>query len=500
MGQLGQLFYSVSNIFLGDRTTLRRIVQASRRGEFMGMSLRIAVAAFAILITGQGLVAQQPSIEELTAKATGEDSIEAAKAVAALGERRPVEKRVVDVLIAALADNRHAEDIPPFILFDLPTVATRASRALTRIGEPAVEPICQLLQTEMRTSQRLDARREESVRTMRNAIDALAGMRGDAIASQSTLCDVLKSESQQLRYWTVVAIRAIETDPASIQRLLQGMLDDPSPEIRSEVVQAMSECGKNAEPSIAKLITLLDDPADRAEWFAPDAAGQRALRADVAVALGEIGTPAIAALPRLKAMMVDDDDPVVRVTAAFAVAKLDVQSIEAIQYLVQSLENREYGTGCVNEAAERLGRLGSVARFTVPTLIRLAKESDEDETGIDRNAIIRAIQLIGPDDIEQILLGFQNDEDSIVRETVIDCLVNARASSEKVISAFILALYDTEEAYITNIRLKAAEGLGKLGSRATRAVPDLERVAKKDENEDVRAAAVNAIKLIRDDK
>ena len=366
----------------------------------MGMYLRIAVAALTILFSRQCLLAQQPSIEELIAKATGEDSIEAAEAVAALGERKPVEKRVVDALIAALSDNREAEIIPPFVPAPAPTIAMRASRALTQIGKPAVEPLCELLRAEMRTSQRLDAKRDESGRTMRNAIDALAGMRGDAIASLPTLRDVLKSESEQLRYSTIPAIAAIDSDPASIQLHLHGMLDDPSPEIRSEVVQALSGCGEKAAPSIAKLIALLDDPADRTEWFSPDFAGSRALRADVAVALGEIGMPAVAALPRLKTMMPDDDDPQVRIAAAFAIAKLDVESTDAIQYLVQLLEKHEHSAGVVNESAERLGRLGSVARFAVPALIRLAKELDAEEAGIDRHAVIRATRALP--DLERV--------------------------------------------------------------------------------------------------
>ena len=466
----------------------------------MGMYFRIAISFVAILIINDRLVAEQPLIDELIAKATGEDPIEGAKAVTDLGKRRPVEKRVVDVLVAALSDNRPAAVVPLFIPAPTPNVAMRASSALTEIGKPAVEPICELLQAELRTSQRLDAKREESSRTMRFAIDALAGMKGEAIASLPTLHDILNSDSEQLRYSTVFTIAAIDLDPASIEKHLRGVLDDPSPDVRSAVVLALSGCGQQATPSITRLIALLDDPANRIESHTPDFSGYRALRADVAVALGEIGMPAISALPRLKAMMNDDDDGIVRINAAFAVAKLDVESTEGLEYLVQSLENRAVGTGFVNEAAERLGELGSVAKIALPTLIRLAKEPDSEETGIKRYAIIHTIQRIGPDNIGQILLGFQNDEDSFIRETVLDCLVNSGLGSEEIISAFILALYDTGELDSRAIRFTAAVGLGKLGSRATRALPDLERVAKKDENEEVRAEALNAIMLIKNAK
>lgn len=162
------------------------------------------------------------------------------------------------------------------------------------------------------------------------------------------------------------------------------------------------------------------------------------VRTDAAEDLGLIGPPAADAVPALVKLMEQDADPLSRIAAAKASARIDPKNETAVPLLVEALKDK---TGKVRKrAAESLGDLGPGARPAVAALAKAAKDSDPTVSW----AVIDALGQIGPD-------------------------------AEPAVPALVEALKDA------SARGAAVDSLGQIGRKARTAVPALEQVLKGDD-------------------
>ncbi|GAA4441195.1 HEAT repeat domain-containing protein [Bremerella cremea] len=426
--------------------------------------------------------APQPSLEDLVAIVQGEDAIKSAEAISAIGLRKPTSDLAIQTVVDSLADDRRAVFIPDYvpITFPVDTVGTTAVEALAEIGKPAVVPICECL----------NRSQDPDVRKL--AIRSLSKMEEDAADALPTLERLLGDPDKAIRLEAVAAIVSVQKDPQALALVLGTTLNDASPDVRAAAIQALGELGEAGSRNVPRLVELLDDKENRWHYYAPDAAGTRPVRYDSALALAGMGKEAEVALVKLRPMMSGDSDPLVRVAAAFAIARLDGDSKGAVDHLIAAVQDDESATDVPEEAAEALGKLGPQAEAALPVLDDALRHP---ETMV-RFQAVKAIVSISPETAKSRLLKSLKDEDALVRSCVIESLGALPNPSPQLLNAYIAALDDNDIAFGIFVRHAAAVALGNLKEQASTALPRLKEIAQEEENDWVREAAEAAVQQI----
>jgi len=180
-----------------------------------------------------------------------------------------------------------------------------------------------------------------------------------------------------------------------------------------------------------------------------------------------------------------DEDPVVRVTAADALGDAGAQAAAAVPALLLAIEDEEPYVR--SAAAEALGRIGSAA---VPKMLEALQ-------GGHRSLRIRACVALGgfgPEarDAVPALVEALEDPDAVIRMVAARSLGQIGSEAKSAVPALVEALQDEDR----NVRDRAAVTLGELGPDAKEAIPGL-KAAMEDEDEAVRKEAARAIERIR---
>lgn len=214
-----------------------------------------------------------------------------------------------------------------------PTVATGAGAALIRLGDDAIATVREKLA-------------DPAVRVA--ALEILAALGTAAAPALDEVVSLLGDADEHVRSEAAMALAALGTGAAKAVAPLQKILADESGPVgpRYSAAYALGRIGAAAQPALATLrgLTTSDDDvlATVAVWaalkIAPDdktlveaaipklrtvLRGEADLaRLEAAVALGDIGPAAAAAIPILE--LVEEDDPVkaVRTAAAEALTKI----------------------------------------------------------------------------------------------------------------------------------------------------------------------------------
>jgi HEAT repeat protein len=231
----------------------------------------------------------------------------------------------------------------------------------------------------------------------------------------------------------------------------------PSPEIAGPIFE---KALAGADPTTVQY--MLDALAGLGAQAVPKliaALKYEPLRAQVIYILGQIGPPAAPATAAL-AKLVDDPDPNVAIEAAYA-----------------------------------LGKIGPAAKGAVPALIASLKPGEEEPV----HAAVFALGSIGPEaaSAEPALVGLIKGSDDSLSLLSAWALVRIRGASAATLAQVLPELEVGLKSPLAKSREMAAETLGSLGAAAKRCRPELERMAKSDDDEDVRAAAAKALKSIR---
>ena len=446
---------------------------------------RLILISFAILLTctnGAFAQAPQPSLDELIAVVKGEDSIKSAAAITAIGKRKPTSDLAIQTLVDALADDRRAVGASNYVFHSFPvaTVGSTAADALAEIGKPAVPRLREFIT------------KHDNMAVRRLAIRSLAKMQGDAAEALPTLERLLGDPQVEIRFEAVAALVAVQRDPRSLSSVLGTVLSDKSPDVRAAAIRALGDLGESGARHVPHLLKLLDDPASRWQFYTPDMAMPYPVRHDAARALAGIGKDGRVALAKLREMMNGDANSLVRIAAAFAVAKLDDAPQDAMEYLIAAVQDDEKGYGGLEAAAESLGKLGPQAKAALPALGDALKHP---ETMVRIHAV-GAIVAISPETAESRVLPMLKDEDALVRASAIENLGSLRQASPQLLRSYIAALDDSDDIFGEDVRHAAAVALGNLGEQATAAVPRLTSMAQEEESEWLKKAARESLRQI----
>ncbi len=390
-------------------------------------------------------VGAEPDVASLIAALQGKDVRQSIEAAYKLGKLGVKAKAAIPALVAALEDTR-TEPVP-FILFDVPSVATAAADALVMIGESATAEVEPYL-----------SKNDRYVRL--RAIRILAVIDQNRAKTKNRMRELALDDDEPLvRYSALQAYAALERDDKQKIVVLAKAAKDANASHRANAAQLLGECKMAAEDAVKLLTMLLNDSESYHYAVTPDFAMERSVRCDVADALGEIGTAAKPTVAQLSRLMKSDDDPEVRVASAVAIGRITDDAKSVLPVLVKEFADDKQDTRGPSAAAQGLAKFGAKARVAIP---ELAKALRHESLSL-RLDVVNAIATIGGKESIPFLMEAVNDNASYIQQ-------------------------------------KALIGLGRMGATASAAVRLLESLSEDaDLDQDVRRAAAEAIFKIRTD-
>jgi HEAT repeat protein len=418
----------------------------------------VAIARETMAETQKAFASQVPPIAPGTDETSRRDVVDAIKL---LKDKDPERRALGARLLAGLGDNA-APAIPELIallgdghvaerdgLLFCRTVGQVASLALESIGPKAVPALADAMITRpekairiaaastlvelldksdqkpliLRGLDRAAADREDAVR--RVAVQGLGRMGPMANPALAHLIEIVKGDpSEWVRFEAVTSLGLIDPRGERVIPHLTDALKDRSADVSWAAARSLGKLGPFAKSSVPALTAALDDPREHHLPLTPDFTWMRALRCDVADALGRIGIEANAAIPALRKAVAKDRNPEVRVFAALALSRIDPKDQGVVSAIIRELEDKGEGTSGPAAAIEALADLGPKARAAVPALLRSLAH---DEPSI-RSGAARALAAVGDRAVIPDLERLLEDKDNLVRDT-------ARASLEQLAAA-----------------------------------------------------------------
>jgi HEAT repeat protein len=376
-------------------------------------------------------------------------------------------------MIALLGDEETAE---PYLVAPN-RVGDFAQHALSRIGQPAVRPLMDALESPKENAREQAAAALAAMETpptdalpallkrlhdsgkgvRRNVARALGRIGKNAKRTIPEILDLAKNDVDEIvRYEAIAAAAMMDEDgkiaiPACIQAL-----KDKSPYVRSSASASLGNYHAKAESAVAALILGLDDQGSHLVAVTPDMGLPRLVRDDVAEALGRIGRTAAPALPKLRKMLHSDNDEENVAIVAQAILRIDPNDKEALPTLIALVNNaEENGNG--EEALAALEELGSAAADAVPAI----KSALRNKTYTVRSQAAEALATIAGKDAVPVLIEQMKWEQRTGNE---------RRSQEKAKPPSEREYWFDEDIEVCQ---SIATALGRLGSDAAPAVPTL---------------------------
>jgi len=205
-----------------------------------------------------------------------------------------------------------------------------------------------------------------------------------------------------LRLKAALALWRIDPrEKSAVVAALISTLRDNDLDVRGEAIAALGHMGpaaSEAVPTLGKALLGLDAVYSHFASLALGQIGKSAVgvlidgmksdrasvRWDSAVALGQIGADARAAVPQLIAML-DDKDPIYRTQAATSLGQIGPGAKEAVPALIKALKDRYYTVR--QFAAQALGDIGPAAKAAIPQLTAALKDPADEVSDAAEDAI-----------------------------------------------------------------------------------------------------------------
>jgi HEAT repeat protein len=342
----------------------------------------------------------------------------------------------------------------------LAAVSALARMAGGQGGEGTLETIVEAL---------VERAREDASGDVRfAALQALAGMKGRAEAAIPALLELAGRLDGDLRYAAVEALGKIGRKPEIVVPALIDTFQEEDTEICRAAAYALARFGSRAESAIPVLAAALE----RVELSEP-----------AAYALSRFGR---AALPELTRRLTHEKSHA-RLSAALAIGKLGREAVEAVPALSNLLGDEDEHVR--QTAAHILGTIGSGAKQALPAL---EKSLRDDALVVRVTAAISMTRIDAQAAVATVpALADALAERALDLDGRLEILAALKTLGPSAVPALARALEDD----IAWVRLRAATQLGEIGPAAREGAPAL-RHALADEDESVREAATEALKMI----
>jgi len=285
----------------------------------------------------------------------------------------------------------------------------------------------------------------------------------------STLRNALKDKSAIVRTHAALALGQIGPASADAVVDLITLLQEDDEAVRCAVADALGKIG--GDPVVSALIGMLGDVSPL-------------VKTSAALALAELKTGAAPAVSALVPLL-QDADPTVRDAAAQAIAKAGTLTDSGTEHLVNGLSSADNVVRA--QTAEALGKIGAPAQEAVPALVEALGDSNDRV----RAEAVQALGRIGEgaaDVAVPSLVRALKDQDNWVSALAAEALGQMGDSADEAVPALIRSLQHMN----VQVRRNAAESLGKMGPAAEKARPFLEKACV-DEDGGVRGQAIRAL-------
>jgi HEAT repeat protein len=273
--------------------------------------------------------------------------------------------------------------------------------------------------------------------------------------------------------------------PLLTQALLQANEWD-----RQSALEVLGKMGVAAIPAVPVMVEAIKDPNNMVRRAALNA-------------IGALGTAAIAATPAV-VQAINDRDDLTSHAALKALPRISTPSVAVVPALISCLAPTR-GAIVRREAAELIGEIGPPAAEAIPDLIRLLNDSDElcrqavaeslgQMNGVAASAITALMEArMGPrhahaDPIMADLM------DSLWRgtiETSIVAIANHSSDALATVKAYLRKVDSSQAPIVIGI-------LGKIGPKASPAVPELLAFANHSSDAEILSAGARALAAMGD--
>jgi HEAT repeat protein len=326
---------------------------------------------------------------------------------------------------------------------------------------------------------------------------ALKELKVRGTTSPGILEDVIKmfrrTKDEQLKPEELTLVRIAAADwighfKSSARKAIPALKDvlgnDPSDEVKEAAARALGGMGDDAEDAVKELAAaLLSKNVDL-----------RTAAAETLLTLKDKAEPALPqVLQALRQFKGKSDEPLDRIYLVQIAVKLPDRAISTVPVLSEVVGDAQDEPKVRKAAAEGLGRLGAAARTAIPTLEKAFRDSKADAAL--RRAALQAFDAVGGTG-KAAWPGLQEllqDKEAALRLAAVRVAGPVGKDEPAVIKALeVVCLKDND----VEVRLAAIQELGRLGPVAKEAVPTLMRVAT-DSRPSLRAAAKVALKQIQ---
>jgi len=397
---------------------------------------------------------------------------------------------ILGSLVAAQDGGRRAQAMGFVRLLGDEKLASMAERSLLAMGDDATEALAFGL-ADLNSSVRVEAAR------------VLGSI--DSEASRKALLRAANDRAGRVRVAACLSLlRLNDTSDPVIAGLARG-LADPDEATRRAASEGLSQAGRDAKSAIPALIGALGDRDEvvrrqaeqalagmgvvtvdrlRADGTASDDPVQRAAAVRT---LGRLGADAKASVPNLVELLVGDASDQVRIDAARALGKMGEAAEGAVPALRDLAEGRGTKTNLRVAALNALEAIG--AGGDEDELRRMLLESPQPM--VRAYAARRLGATKATDAAADLMLGL-NDVSHMVRAESAMALALAAPDSDETLLVLTAAL---DNRFLVAPR-EAARALGAMGAKASSAKDALQEAAVQAEDEELAAAAKEALDKI----
>jgi HEAT repeat protein len=431
----------------------RRFINSMQLGSTSAVALSVRA------LESMSEAVQRRAIRELIAMVREPDLDDVRKrgAIIALGEFGPAAAEAIPAFAGVIRARERARRGPSPAEVDNGSPATLATEALGKIGSDGNPEVAAILGGLLECE-------DDAISS--NAAAALQHLGPKAKPAIPALVKGLRSRQQSVRFWSSEALAQIGgPEVLAVKPALVAALDDEDRYVRAHAAEALGGMGPAAAEAVPKIARLLWD-------FDPDF--------KVATSLGRIGPRAAMAVPPLLAFL--DDEP----TGGEIKAALDriMPRVEGATIAGSIAALRSSDPAVRRRMIFELGRLVEGSPRPGEGMVALTRTLDDPDPEVRRMATAVLGHLGRRATIAGLALArAARDPDEPVRSLAIPGLV--RAGAFPVLAGMLKDPSD-------DVRLRAADALGRLGPRAAKAAPAV-IAALEGQGPRTRAAMISAL-------
>jgi HEAT repeat protein len=342
---------------------------------------------------------------------------------------------------------RRGEELVPVLVGVMkdrdPGVRSRAANALGNMGDQARAAVPALN----------DALKDANPSLKLTAATALGKIGSPAVVAYANLQELAKDDTiPEIKKAASTAMRQIGAPKKSdVQTILIPALSNNNPNYRASAIVCLWMLYRDARSAVGPLSKALSDP-------------DATVRGTAAFALAAIGPEAVEAVPALIKALQSQGDETLRFRAAYALGEIGPKAKEAIEPLKAALDDKKPAVRL--HAAQALWSIDPKAEELVPALTRLL-----DDKELDTNLLVAAVETLSK-------MGSHSPADAKLLDLV----------RTKTIPALTRLIGDSDEA----LQLSAINALGGFGVEAREGIPKLIDMLR-EANAETRLASIDAL-------